>query len=137
MSYRPRKHKKRFRCGHRGFGQYCHCCADRQKKRQTQQRQRRQQRQQWQQTFANDPIDLTRLPKKIVLKARSILSALSQGQGFWTVLGKRLSFNRQLIRIPVTYRYRLLCRTVGDKVVPLKLLSHEAYNRVARNKTGL
>ena len=137
MSHRPRKHKKRFPCGHRGFGRYCHRCADRQQQRQRQQRQRQQQRQQWQQTFAADPIDLTRLPKKIVLQARRILAGLAQGKGFWTFLGKRFGFDRHLIRIPITRRYRLLCRQVDDKIVPIRLLSHEEYNRVANNKTAL
>ncbi|MEM7772331.1 MAG: hypothetical protein AAF327_17680, partial [Cyanobacteria bacterium P01_A01_bin.37] len=29
-----RKHRKHFACGHRGFGQFCHRCADEEKKRQ-------------------------------------------------------------------------------------------------------
>ena len=137
MSRRSRKHKKRFACGHRGFGQYCHCCADRRRLREAKQQQRSCQRQQWKATFAHDPIDLRRLPKAIVLKARQILAALSQGEGFWKFAGKRLSFDRSLIRIPVTYRYRLLCRLRGNDMTPLQVLSHEAYNRVARNRTRL
>jgi hypothetical protein len=48
--------------------------------------------------------------------------------------GKRLSFDRTLLRIPVTYRYRLLCRWYSNQVIPLQVLSHEAYNAIARNK---
>ena len=27
MGHRRRKQKKNFKCGHRGFGQYCHLCG--------------------------------------------------------------------------------------------------------------
>lgn len=91
-------------------------------------------KQQWQQTFAADPIDLTHLPKPVVLKTRQILAALKQGVPPAQLQGKRFSFDRTLLRIPVGYRYRLLCRWYCDRIVPLQVLTHEAYNAVARNK---
>jgi hypothetical protein len=91
-------------------------------------------KQQWQASFAQDPIDLTHLPKPIVLKTRKILAALEQGMAPSQLQGKRLSFDRTLLRIPVTYRYRLLCRWYSNQVIPLQVLSHEAYNAIARNK---
>lgn len=54
MSHRSRKHKKRFNCGHRGYGQYCHCCAERVAHKQKRSSQRRRQREQWQDLFADD-----------------------------------------------------------------------------------
>jgi hypothetical protein len=48
--------------------------------------------------------------------------------------GKRFRFDRTLVTIPVTYDYRMLCREKEGKMVPIKVLSHEAYNAIARNK---
>ena len=140
MSYRPRKHKKRFRCGHRGFGQYCHCCADRQARQQVNRQARQQEKQvareakqHWRASFARDTIDLTQLPKRIVLKARNILAALEQGTRYWQVAGKRLQAARDIVRIPVTRRYRLLCRDDGQSLTPLAVMSHEDYNPLFRS----
>lgn len=88
----------------------------------------------WQQRFASDPIDLKHLPKPIVDKTRRILDLLDQGVAPGELKGRRFNFDRTLLRIPVTYRYRLLCRWQADRIVPLQVLSHEAYNAVARNK---
>lgn len=142
MSRRSRKHKKQFSCGHRGYGRYCHRChpyhgGDRCEEAQNLKAARRLEkqrvRQQWQQTFLSDRIDLTHLPKKIVLKARQIMTALNQGVSLHTLRGKHLSFNRQLIRIPVTYRYRLLCQQDALGIEPLKVITHETYNPIAKN----
>jgi hypothetical protein len=78
-------------------------------------------------------LDLTRLPPVVAQKAQHILAALAAGQSLKTLKAKRFAFDRSLIRVPVTYRYRLLCRQVGSRIFPLKLLSHEAYNSIARN----
>lgn len=94
-------------------------------------------KQQWKQPFAADPIDLTHLPRPIVLKTREILVALEQGVPPAQLQGKRFNFDRTLLRIPVGYRYRLLCRWYCDLIVPLQVLTHEAYNAVARNKKRL
>lgn len=137
MSRRRRLHKKRFPCGHRGFGRYCHRCADRQARQQAKQAERKANRQQWRATFAQDAIDLTELPKRIVLKAREILTALKQGTGYWQMAGKRLNAARDLIRIPVTRRYRLICRQEGQQITPLEVMSHEDYNPLSRNPKRL
>ena len=135
MSRRRRKHRKRFGCGHRGFGQYCHYCAEvsaavggKQQARRAQQQQRRAQRLAWQATFATDPIDLRRLPRSVVIKARVVLAAISSGADYWQLAGKRLNAAREIVSIPDTRRYRLLCRFDGGALTPLKILSHEDYN---------
>ena len=46
--------------------------------------------------------------------------------------GRRFNFDRTLLRIPVSYRYRLLCRWQSGQIIPLQVLSHESYNAVAR-----
>lgn len=134
MSRRSRKHRKRFSCGHRGFGQYCHRCAPQRALQQAKIAARRLERQQWERMFAEDQIDLRRLPKAIVLKTRQLLAALQQGVSYWQLGGKRLHQERDAIRIPVTYRYRLLCGQENGEIVPLKVLSHEDYNPLARSE---
>lgn len=128
MSCRSRKHKKRFTCGHRGFGQYCHRCAPQRTKKAAKRLMRQAKRQEWQASFQKDAIDLRHLPKSIVKKSRAILEALNQGQAYWQLSGKRLSKARNVIKIPVTRRYRLLCKDDGSTVRPVEVVSHEAYN---------
>ncbi|MEL6383268.1 MAG: hypothetical protein AAFQ89_12615 [Cyanobacteria bacterium J06626_18] len=137
MSRRSRKHKKHFACGHRGFGQYCHCCADRFARKQVQQAYRKRQRDSRQAAFAEDEIDLRGLPKQIVLKARKVLAELSAGNPYWEMAGKRLHMAREVVRIPVTRRYRLLCHHDGKAVKPLVVMSHEEYNSLFRSPKRL
>jgi|GEM_PF-363797 len=157
MVRRSEKPRKKFSCGHLGSGQACPHCkqvvqvdesqapdpqspplkAQPQPRRLWQTTGQSTTKQQWRQNFAADPIDLTHLPKPIVIKTRQILTALAQGVPPAQLQGKRFSFDRTLLRFPVTYRYRLLCRWYTDRIIPLQVLSHEAYNAVARNKKRL
>lgn len=137
MSHRSRLHRKRFVCGHRGYGKYCHRCADRKAQKQIKLAQKTLQRDQWKATFAKDEIDLQHLPKQIVLKARKVLAELSVGTDYWEVSGKRLNIVREIVRIPITRRYRLLCHHDGKSVKPLKIMSHEEYNPLFRNPKRL
>lgn len=133
---RSRKQKKVFACGHRGFGQWCHACATRQPPppaAQARHDRHRQRQQQWQATFQADPIDLTHLPKHIVLKARHNIRFLAAGGSYRQLGGKRLRGNRSLLSVPVTRNYRLLCRITSHQITPHQVLSHEAYNAIARN----
>lgn len=148
MVRRSHKRRKRFACGHLGYGRWCHRCARSRPRpkpttvllsRPAASRSRRSARQQaakrrWQARFLADPIPLHHLPKPIVLKTRTILAALEQGTSPATLHGKRFHFDRTLLRIPVSYRYRLLCRWQSGRIIPLMVLSHEAYNAFARNK---
>ncbi|MEB3293086.1 MAG: hypothetical protein VKJ24_07990 [Synechococcales bacterium] len=136
MSRRPHLQKKRFaNCGHRGFGQYCHRCADLNLRKQAIVQQETILRSQWLETYDHDPINLRHLPKPIVLRAREILAKLAQGTEYYKLQGKRLlGIDRDLIRIPVTRRYRLLLQDHGDNTFQsIKVLSHEAYNAIARH----
>lgn len=153
MVRRSHKRRKQFSCGHRGFGKFCHRCLPllptvspvsmdeatasplpiprRSKQRRWQSVEPRQAKRQWQASFAHDSIDLTHLPKPIVLKTRRILASLNQGIAPAQLYGKRFMFDRTLLRIPVTYRYRLLCRWQSGRIIPLQVLTHEAYNAIA------
>jgi len=128
MSRRSRKHRKQFVCGHRGFGKYCHRCADAHTKKQKRLQQRQRKRQTWQELFEADPIELKHLPKAVISKARKVISALEQGQKYWHLSGKRLNMARDIVKIPVTHRYRLLCRDDGKTITPVEVVSHEDYN---------
>lgn len=96
MSHRSRKHKKRFACGHRGFGQYCHRCANHQVRKRAKTDLKKSQKAQWEATFANDEIDLSGLPTHIIGKTRRVLAELSQGTHYWEVSGKRLQMMREV-----------------------------------------
>jgi len=137
MSRRCRRHRKRFVCGHRGFGQYCHRCAEQKKRKETRQKLRQAKRQQWLDTFEQDEIELRHLPKRIVKKVRTVLAALSQGTPYWQLSGKRFGIRRDVIKILVTRRYRLICRDEGSQIKPLKVISHEDYNPLFRTSKRL
>lgn len=118
------KRKKRFPCGHRGYGQICHKCAE----KQTQWEQKKINKVEWEATFATDPIDLSALPKNVVLKARSIIQGLQETRNYRDFHGKRLRHDRFIISIPVTRNYRLICRDYGSFLNPEAVVSHEDYN---------
>lgn len=133
MSRRSRKHKKWFACGHRGFGRYCHRCANAERLRQQQQAARAAAKRQRRLEQDHNGISLRGVPKAIATKAREMLTTLEQGTQYWQLAGKRLTHWRQMVKIPVTRRYRLLCQDNGDGVKPVKLLTHEAYNKLVHN----
>ncbi|MGL5035209.1 MAG: DUF7682 family zinc-binding protein [Microcystaceae cyanobacterium] len=118
------RRKKTFPCGHKGYGQICHSCAQ----QQAEQAQKRQEKEDWQATFRQDPIDLRDLPKNVVVKARQILQGLENHQDYREFHGKRLRHDRFVVSIPVTRNYRLLCRDQGAFLTPEAVVSHEEYN---------
>ena len=89
---------------------------------------RQQQRQEWKASFDNDPIDLRSLPKRVVIKSREIIERLQQSQDYRQFRGKRLRHDRQIISIPVTRDYRLLCRQENGGILPEAVVSHQDYN---------
>ncbi len=119
-----RRQKKQFPCGHRGYGQVCHRCAQEQSDWEI----KKQEKQAWESTFDQDPIDLHNLPRNVVLKARQIIQGLQNQQNYRAFRGKRLRHDRFIISIPVTRHYRLICRDQGSLLVPEAVISHEDYN---------
>lgn len=118
------RRKKLFPCGHRGYGQVCHRCAQ----KQADWEQKKQQKHDWEETFAQDRIDLTELPKNVVVKAREIIKGLENQKSYREFHGKRLRHDRFVVSIPVTRNYRLLCRDYGNFLTPEAVISHESYN---------
>jgi hypothetical protein len=118
------RRKKTFSCGHKGYGQICHRCAQKQIELEEHQKIK----QEWKQTFRFDAIDLTNLPKNVVLKARNIIHALEKEYNYHSFHGKRLRHDRLIVSIPVTRNYRLICRDLGNFLLPQQVVSHEDYN---------
>ncbi len=118
------RRKKRFPCGHKGYGQVCHRCAQKQANRE----EKRKQKNEWEESFTEDPINLRELPRNVVIKARTIIRGLETSNNYRDFHGKRLRHDRFIISIPVTRNYRLLCRDSGNFVTPEQIISHEDYN---------
>ena len=117
--------KKTFPCGHKGKGQYCHRCEQVSRRRQ----QRRAEQQRWAQQFANDPINLRRLPQRsLINKARAIIAAIAAGQSHTAFKGKRLNHDRTVISVPVNRDYRLIYYDTGAGFELKDLMTHEEYN---------
>lgn len=120
------RRKKKFSCGHKGYGQLCHHCAQ----QKTALSQKKQHKLEWEATFAEDPIDLRNLPRNVVVKSRRIIRQLQNQPDYRQFHGKRLRHDRFVISIPVTRNYRLLCRDCGNLLIPEAVISHEDYNVV-------
>lgn len=126
----PRR-KKTFACGHKGYGQKCHRCAQAKALKDMVVRsleEKRLQKMEWESTFDRDPIDLRDLPDYVVVKARTIINGLVNNKNYREFGGKRLRHNRQVISIPVTRNYRMICHENGSTMIPQAVLSHEDYN---------
>ena len=120
------RRKKKFICGHKGYGQVCHRCAQKRVEINI----KRQNKLDWEASFAQDPINLRNLPKNVVVKSRHIIQQLQIQGDYHRFHGKRLRHNRFIISIPVTRSYRLICRDRGTLLTPEAVVSHEDYNVV-------
>jgi len=120
------RRKKQFSCGHKGFGQICHRCAQINVVNQ----QKQKLKQDWETSFDRDLINLRNLPKNVVIKSRRIIRQLAEKPDYRAFRGKRLRHNRFVISIPINRNYRLLCRDRGQSLSPEAVVSHEDYNVV-------
>lgn len=125
------RHKKTFSCGHKGYGRSCHSCFQQtcqQEQIQLAIHQKQQAKLEWDATFRDDRIDLRGLPKYVVLKARTVIARLGNGQNYREFRGKRLRHDRHLISIPLTRDYRMICQDTSNGILPKAVVSHEDYN---------
>jgi hypothetical protein len=124
--------KRNFPCGHSGKGKFCHSCAAITKAREAKMHARQHRRLVKAELAAADPIDLScvaHLPS-LQSEARLILSKVRDGTHPCALKGKPIrSSNGQILSVPVGYAYRLMFDC--ESLRPLRLLSHEAYNRAA------
>ncbi|RRR69855.1 MAG: hypothetical protein EI684_14505 [Candidatus Viridilinea halotolerans] len=128
MARRGKKQRKHFACGHIGYGQYCHTCAQAHKEAEA--------KRQWDALFLHDPIDLRCLPhSSFVKKARHILEAIEKGADYRTFDGKFLKeTGRKFLSIPLGRDWRILFRLSDashgnvSTLIPVRCCSHETYN---------
>ena len=120
------RRKKNFPCGHRGYGQVCHRCAQ----KQADWEKKKQYKLEWEATFSHDLVNLKNLPKNVVIKSRHIIKQLQIKSDYRQFYGKRLRHDRSIISIPINRNYRLLCRDCGQFLAPEAVGSHEDYNVV-------
>ncbi|MHB8252043.1 DUF7682 family zinc-binding protein [Acidithiobacillus sp.] len=130
--------KKHFDCGHSGLGRFCHrCAAAKVLHRQPRPKSRDQFDPEVPTATCFTPADggekisLSALPTPgLTQKALSILAAIVDQRAPYTQYGgKRMYFDRSIISVPLGYHYRLLLRELDDcRKIPIKIMSHEAYN---------
>jgi hypothetical protein len=124
-----RKHRKKFQCGHQGYGQICHRCLQEESiKQENIIPEQKANYKSWRDSFAGDSIDLNSLPAYVVLKSRNIIKGLQDCQSYREFHGKRLRHDRLVISIPVTRNYRMLCIDRDGTFQPQQVISHQAYN---------
>lgn len=134
-------YRKTFACGHRGLGQYCHCCDALQKRQSAvvDVRAEKSARMMSSATFVSADgqftVALDRIPHpKLVQKAQHILTRIiDHGDAYTAFGGKRMHASRSIISVPIGYRFRLVLqeRENGEKV-PIDIMSHETYNQYIR-----
>ena len=128
--------KKTFPCGHKGKGSFCHSCRAEEISKEQQAARARgtdepdgTDKEAWKRRFASDPIPLTHLPNKgLVRRARTILAEIGRGAPWHQFNGKRLQHDRTIISVPLGRRYRIIFRADSGTPVPVEVMSHESYN---------
>ncbi|WP_447975499.1 ParE family toxin-like protein [Nitrospira sp. Kam-Ns4a] len=94
-------------------------------------------KQAWEGRLAAAPVSLAHCPRAVAEKALAVIAALERGESYLAFKGKRLTAmgRRDLVSIPLGWRYRLLARIQAAGLQILEVLSHEAYNtRLAANR---
>ncbi len=74
------------------------------------------------------------VPVNIRKKAMRIIRRIEGGTPYWRLGGKRLQVDRNVVSLPVTYRWRIIARFEDGSIVPERILSHEAYNGYRKHK---
>jgi len=121
----PRR-RKTFDCGHTGFGQFCHCCRDKERALEA----RRQEKLAKTAVLDAAPIPLDGLPAAVQAKALEVMEAVAAGRPWQDFRGKKIDSRRGVrVVVPLGWSYRLLFKwSAGGGLVPEEALSHEAYN---------
>lgn len=130
--------KRRFDCGHRGLGRYCHRCeaARRQALEKAEGTTGRDDDDAWRATFERDPIDLRKLPRSGVLRARDVLQRVAAGESCQSVGGSRWTTDRTVISVRIGWSYRLVFRETVRGMVPMRCMTHEEYNKLRPESLG-
>ncbi len=125
--------KKRFPCGHRGLGQFCHHCDQAESRRAREEEAaaaRAAAEAGWRQLFPRQAADYHRFPPRVTAAATEIARALRAGCHFSLLGGDRMQCDRRLVRFALPGFYRLVGEEgVGGAATSLRVMSHERYNR--------
>lgn len=130
-------HHKHFPCGHRGLGRYCHRCKAHEQHQAKLVAARRAKAEDSRYISADGrfTVLLDAIPHPtLISKARDILTRIiDHGEAYTTFGGKRMHTSRDIISVPIGYRFRLILqeRSNGEKI-PIDILSHEDYNQYVR-----
>ena len=123
--------KKTFPCGHKGKGAHCHRCVQIERAAQAQAEAayvKQEVAQARKQAFSDDPVDLRGLPQVVVDKARLVIADLGAGANWVEMGGVKFRARKEIIRFKLPMHYRLVCRMTEQGLVPLAVMTHEAYN---------
>ena len=80
--------------------------------------------------FHRRHIDVDRVPRQILDKARTVLEKLEKGQPYWKLRGKRLKTDRARISIPLGPHWRILAEEQDGRVHARAVLSHDNYDKL-------
>ncbi len=119
--------RKKFPCGHRGRGQYCHRCHEEERKR----AEKRAEQAAWENLLEGAPIPLSHLPKNVAKKTYRVIRMIESGSPYMDFVGKRLTTmgQREIISIPIGWSHRLICREeAGGRLAFVEVITHETYN---------
>ena len=125
--------KKAFPCGHSGRGRECHFCAEEAKRvsKIEEARERNSAEKAARRKLLMDgPEGIDRIPAKEQAETLRLVQILEAGEPWHHLGGKRLKEAgcREIISIPVSYSYRLVCSETGGKVTAFKVMSHSDYS---------
>lgn len=123
--------KKSFPCGHKGKGSHCHRCVQMDREAEAKQAAlivKQEAAQSRQQAFSADLVDLQGMPQVVIDKARLVIADLGAGANWVEMGGVKLHKRREIIRFKLPMHYRLVCKKTDYGLVPLAVMTHEAYN---------
>ena len=125
-SYCVAGRKKTFPCGHKGKGQYCHRCEQNEVAKKV----RQKKEDMWNERLRLSPVEITHLPRKVAEKVMNVIDGLLDGRSYHEFNGKRLVTmgQREVIRIPIGWNYRLICRANSGGMEFVEVITHEEYH---------
>ena len=121
------RRKKRFECGHFGYGAYCHLCHDKEKEIE---KKKMEKKAKFLYVKSNGDY-VSNVPIEVQKKAvDKFMKLKAQQQIYSNIQAKRMTTIRQrkIVVLRVGRSYRLICKQTGRDFQWIELLSHESYN---------
>jgi len=119
--------KKTFPCGHKGKGQFCHRCHQKELAQAKKDAIRSKRVLRFDEAEKKAGLDLSKVPLKVAEHAAQVIQEIRSGK--MPHKSKRLSDNKSLISVPLRLQYRLLVKDTGDAFQPMSVMTHEEYNK--------